>query len=457
MKFKEWEILAGIIILILIIGGSLILLFVNKQFCGDGVCNTGEENICIADCDWCGDGYCQENEKGECKLDCDWCGDGYCQIDETCLLCSKDCGDCKSSAYCGDGICNSGECESGCLKDCDLVSCQNGICEITKGENCLTTPGDCVCKNNQKCDVIKKKCVDITCGNGRCDSGETSKTCPNDCIEEYKEILPDPTKDFSIILVHGHSPSEVEGYAPTFLEEFQGKLTEEGYENMGIMLPSDYPPKLNKGIWAGKKVSVIMIYYANKYDNLGGIVGSADNQHILTYAQRLRDVVKVVKHNTGKNKVIIIAHSMGGLVSRAYIKYYGGISSVDKLIMIGTPNHGTYGSISFGCGTIWVGRNPTPECEDMNSGSDFLKNLNSNDETPGDVKYLTIIGKNENTNECPNNEKWDDVICSSSVKLKGAENWEYINSNYEGKLHMNMVFPSKAPLVYNKIVSFIKK
>jgi len=461
MRFKDWEILVGIVILIIIIGGGITLFFVNKQFCGDGVCNPDEENICIADCNWCGDGYCQDNEKGECKFDCDWCGDGYCQLDETCSLCAKDCGDCKSPAYCGDGICNLGECKAGCSKDCDLINCQNGVCEITKGENCVSTPGDCPCKSNQKCDPVKKRCIDLTCGNGRCDSGETSKTCPNDCEEEYKEILSDPNTDYSIIFVHGHSPSEVEGYNPTSLEDFQDKLTQEGYENRGIMLPSDYPPKLNKGIWSGKKVSVIMTYYANKYYELGGIVGSDDNQHIATYAQRLRDVVEVVKHNTRKNKVIIISHSMGGLVSRTYIKYYGGTSYVDKLVMIGTPNHGTYGLVSFGCGTFLAGRNPTPECQDMKAGSEFLINLNSNDETPGDVKYLTIIGKNIKSDSCPNKGYYDNVICASSVYLEGAENYYYEDYSLEysltNSLHTAFVYPSKAPDVYNKIVSFIKK
>ena len=93
-------------------------------------------------------------------------------------------------------------------------------------------------------------------------------SCPNDCKEKYSQVFLDSNVDFPIIFVHGHSPSEVKGYSPTSLEEFQDKLVEQGYEDMGIMLPSDYPPKLTKGIWSGKKVSVIMTYYANKYDKL---------------------------------------------------------------------------------------------------------------------------------------------------------------------------------------------
>jgi triacylglycerol esterase/lipase EstA (alpha/beta hydrolase family) len=223
------------------------------------------------------------------------------------------------------------------------------------------------------------------------------------------------------------------------------------------MLPSDYPPKLTEGIWSGKKVSVIMTYYANRYDKIGGVVGLEDNQHISVYAQRLRDVIEVIKHNTGKNKVIIIAHSMGGLVSREYIKNYGGINSVSKLITIGTPNHGTDAfTINTLCGIL----HPGPECEEMTSGSDFLIQLNTNDETPGEIKFLTIIGKNKKGTTCPNNEYWDNVICSSSVYLNGAENYYYEDfsesySAISNSLHTIMVHPSKAPDVYNKIVEFL--
>ena len=436
------------------------MLMLNIEFCGNNKCTMDEIYICKKDCIWCGDGKCQQEEIGTCYDDCEWCGDGYCQNSESCSSCFKDCGQCKASAYCGDGVCNAGECDLGCNKDCSFSQCENGICEPQKGENCVTSPNDCRCGINEQCNQKSKHCELVTCGNGRCDSGETPITCPNDCKEKYIIQLVDANKDFPVIFVHGHSPSEVEGYSPTKLEEFQARLENEGYKSKGLILPSDYPSILSKGIWSGEKISVITTYYSNRYDKLGDIVGPDDNQQIKVYAQRLRDVVEVTKHNTGKNKVIIIAHSMGGLVSRAYIKYYGGLNSVDKLVTIGTPNHGTHGLVSFGCGTFLAGREPTPECQDMQAGSTFLTNLNNGDETPGDIDYLTIIGKNELENSCPDKGYWDNVICALSVKLNGAENYYYEDFSEEysltNSLHTSFVSPSNAPEVYNKIVSFIK-
>ena len=436
-------------------------LLLGKEFCGNHVCIESELYTCKRDCIWCGDGTCQQEEIGVCFDDCEWCGDGYCQKNEGCNSCSKDCGNCKATSYCGDGVCNPHECEIGCSKDCSFSECENGICEPIKGENCVTSPNDCRCKLNEKCNSQKKSCELITCGNGRCEDnlGENAGTCPNDCKEKYATVLLDPTIDLPIIFVHGHDPKEVKGYSPTELEEFQSKLQEEGYEDQGYMLPSDSPPKLTAEIWSGRKVSVIMTYYSSKYDKFGDIVGPDDNQPIRKYAERLRDVIDVVKHNTGKNKVVIIAHSMGGLVSRAYIKYYGGINSVDKLIMIGTPNHGTEGFIIRDlCGVL----HPGPECDDMKSGSSFLTNeLNAGDETPGNIKYLTIIGRNKKTTNCPDKEYWDNVICASSVSLEGAENYYYDDfsedySTIGNSLHTTMVKPSKAPDIYNKVIEFIK-
>ena len=65
----------------------------------------------------------------------------------------------------------------------------------------------------------------------------------------------------------------------------------------------------------------------------------SSNWHSGRYAKRLAEFIDKVLEATGANKVDIVAHSQGGLVTRVAIKNYGCSSKVRKLIMVATPNH----------------------------------------------------------------------------------------------------------------------
>lgn len=107
--------------------------------------------------------------------------------------------------------------------------------------------------------------------------------------------------------------------------------------------------------------------------------------------------------STGAAKVDIIAHSMGSLNSRWYIKFLGGESTVDEWVSLGGPNHGT--NTAFFCFST--------ACTEMRPGSTFLNELNAGDETPGAVNYGTWWSP------C------DEIINpDSSVPLSGATNNE---------------------------------
>ncbi len=59
------------------------------------------------------------------------------------------------------------------------------------------------------------------------------------------------------------------------------------------------------------------------------------------WAEHLANFIDTVLNATeGADKVDIVAHSMGGLVARAAITYYGAENKVRKLITVGTPNLG---------------------------------------------------------------------------------------------------------------------
>lgn len=114
--------------------------------------------------------------------------------------------------------------------------------------------------------------------------------------------------------------------------------------------------------------------------------------------------VEALKKATGATKVDIIAHSMGSLNTRWYVKFVsGGEANVDDWVSLGGPNHGTTtANLCF-----------SAACVEMRVGSTFLSELNAGDETPGAVSYGTWWSP------C------DEIINpDSSVALSGATNTE---------------------------------
>jgi len=96
-----------------------------------------------------------------------------------------------------------------------------------------------------------------------------------------------------------------------------------------------------------------------------------------------------VRAETGAARVDLVGHSQGGLVSRSYVRDFGGSGEVDSLVTLGTPHRGTYVAnlatlVGFGnCLAIVA-------CQQMTIGSAFLAQLNAGDDTIGSVRYTTI-------------------------------------------------------------------
>jgi triacylglycerol esterase/lipase EstA (alpha/beta hydrolase family) len=112
-------------------------------------------------------------------------------------------------------------------------------------------------------------------------------------------------------------------------------------------------------------------------------------QDIRRSAQALDAFADGVRAQTGAAKVDLVGHSEGGLVSRAYVKYYGGAAEVDSLVTLGTPNYGTVAANIVRVFTLGTCVGITA-CVQMTIGSSFLADLNAGDDSIGNVAYTNI-------------------------------------------------------------------
>ena len=139
---------------------------------------------------------------------------------------------------------------------------------------------------------------------------------------------------------------------------------------------------------------------------------SGNDLSFTAQAMELRAIVDAVTKLTGKPKVFLVGHSMGGLASRAYVQYLGGGSKVAGLITIGTPHQGALSAIGA---TVWtlsadVKQMLAPNSVDLN----MLNDLNANPWNP-DVKTYAIAFTNDGES---------DAVVSASSQRNSLLGWD---------------------------------
>ncbi|MBW1873148.1 MAG: hypothetical protein JRJ19_13850 [Deltaproteobacteria bacterium] len=128
-----------------------------------------------------------------------------------------------------------------------------------------------------------------------------------------------------------------------------------------------------------------------------------------TIAEWVQDILTA----SGQPRVDMVAHSMGTLSSRYYIKNLGGTEFVNVYVTIGGMNHG----LTSPC---W---SPIKPCiwEELCSSGEFIAQLNADPATPGELYWVSIYSTTDST------------VAPESAQLEGAENIEFEGIDHDGE------------------------
>jgi len=274
----------------------------------------------------------------------------------------------------------------------------------------------------------------VCCYGGEC------KSCCDNCSGE----------NYPVILLHGHNvykKASAERSLDSF-QSFQENLEEEGFINGGIMFVNVVDDE--KGVLNGfdSPATFRASYYFDLYnegDSYTVIQTKEDN--IDTYAIRLKEIINAVKLKTGKDKVVVVSHSMGGLVTRRYVQIFGN-ENVEKIILLGTPNNGIDGGILNYCKILGAKK----ECSDMDPQSLLISKLRNEDP---EVPVYNLIGLGCDMG----GEPGDGIVKNESAFLGFAENFyfEGMCPSSTDTFHEHLLSVEKYPEIFQKVSEILKE
>ena len=132
-------------------------------------------------------------------------------------------------------------------------------------------------------------------------------------------------------------------------------------------------------------------------------------------AARLGEAIDRIRDATGAPAVDVIAHSMGGLVARAYVRERGAACGIARLVTLGTPHQGTH---------IFRRLTHDPMLVQMRPDSPLLQRLAADDPVPTLVECVAIYSTGDAVVVPPHNGYY-----------KGAFNIEVAGTG-----HMSLLF-----------------
>ncbi len=384
----------------------VLTLIVFATLCGCGESNGSDESTCEAgllDCGTlCVDPMTDPANCGACGVACseangESCVEGACaciastRCGDVCADLGTDpanCGECgvacneENGQICADGSCGCGEGfhdggDGACVAS---GACSEGYGIPDGGEDCILLED--VCSDDDPCNPLAGwsdgACRYEQAPDGTGCTGEDPDPCVTgfECLAGICAPLSGIcTQPRPIVFVHG-----VNGSSANFFTMSQ-RLIDDGW-------PED------------------LLFFFDAADPAWGC--NVDN------AEAIRLLVDSIIETTCQPRVDIVAHSMGTMSSRYYIKNLGGTEHVNTYVTLGGMHHGLRSPClapDFLGVCVW---------QELCETGDFITQLNADPATPGELYWVTMYGKA------------DSDVPNASSMLSGAENIEFEGVEHSG-------------------------
>ncbi|MFL9922688.1 alpha/beta fold hydrolase [Herbaspirillum lusitanum] len=159
----------------------------------------------------------------------------------------------------------------------------------------------------------------------------------------------------------------------------------------------------NSGYWHWMSRALQEAHITHYALDMEPVFGSIDG-----YAPLIHEALQRVIAETGQDKIVLLAHSMGGLAARAYLRDHG-TEHVARVITLGSPHHGTavanFG-VGINCGEMnWLGR------AEEGTSSEWLQALAATEDAQKLSCLVSIYSLHDNI-----------ITPQISAKLEGANN-----------------------------------
>jgi triacylglycerol lipase len=205
------------------------------------------------------------------------------------------------------------------------------------------------------------------------------------------------------------------------------KYTAKNSSSLPVLLVHGYV--CNSGQWKTLSQRLIEKEITHYAIDLEPVLCSIDS-----YVSIIHQAIDTLCHETGSDKVAIVAHSMGGLAVRAYMKVHGSMH-IAKVITLGTPHHGTalahFGKGENSLQMRWSGN------AKKSISSDWLQQL-ANDENKSDYALIVSVYSHH-----------DNIIApQTSSHLIGAR-----NIAFHGIGHVALLFDTS---IHDKVIEEIQ-